>query len=261
MKTHDLNHNNYFSKEADLEYMSVSQFKNFNKCSAKAVHDLQFDMHEEKEAFIEGSLFEALTIGDAEKFLEDHPEIVSSQGPTKGQIKANYKKVVKAADRFNEQKFFRDIISKCEKQVILVGEIEGIKVKCCLDLFYLKNKKIYDVKCMANFNEEWDKEEKCYKPWYYTYGYVLQLAIYQEIVRQNFGIICDVHLMAASKEEEPDLKAEHIDNDLLKLELEEFKSKVKTFDAIKKGDLKPIRCENCKYCKSTKVITKFTEVK
>ena len=139
MKPHDLKHNNYFSKEADLEYMSVSQFKNFNKCSAKAVHDLQFDMHEEKEAFVEGSLFEALTIGDAEKFLEDHPEIVSSQSPTKGQIKANYKKVVKAADRFNEQKFFRDIISKCENQVILVGEIEGVKVKCCLDLFDLKN--------------------------------------------------------------------------------------------------------------------------
>lgn len=31
---------NYFSIEADKEYMSVSQYKNFKTCEAKALHKI-----------------------------------------------------------------------------------------------------------------------------------------------------------------------------------------------------------------------------
>ena len=256
-----LTHENYFSKEADLEYFSVSQYKNFKKCGAKALHDLQFDISETKVAFLEGQLFEALTIGDKDLFVAKHKnELIASTGKTAGEFKANYKKVVKAAERINEQQFFKDIISKCEKQVILTGEINGIKIKCCLDLFDLKNQKIYDIKCMSDFNDEWDKKDKCYKPWYYTYDYVLQLAVYQEIVRQNFNIICDTHLKAASKENEPDIQANHIDNKLLELELEEFTKKLPYYNNVKNGLAIPISCYKCDYCKSNKIITLFDEV-
>lgn len=256
----NLTYDNYFSVEADKYYMSVSQYKNFQKCSAKAMNDLNFDINEHKESFIEGELFEALTIGDKDLFFAQHPELISSQGPTKGQLKTNYKKVLKAAEKFNEQEFFKEIINGSKKQVILTGVINGIKIKGKLDLLNLERKLIPDIKCMANFNDEWDKKEKCYKPWYYTYDYVLQLAVYQELVRQNFGVECNVCLLAATKEETPDISAPAFNNKLLNIELEEFSNNIIYYDKIKKGLEPVVRCECCDFCKQTKIINKFEEV-
>lgn len=257
-----LTHENYFSIEADKEYFSVSQYKNFKACSLKALHDLETPDTTYKSAFLEGQLFESLVAGDSTLFITQHPEMISSRGATVGQLKANYQKVVTSAEKFNRQKFFRDIIDKCEKQVILTGEICGIPVKCCLDLFDKETLSIYDIKCMSDFKEQWSKQDKAYIPWYYHWGYVLQLAVYREIVRQNFNKEVDeIALIAATKEEVPDIQAISFSKELLDMELEEFKNNVKYYDDIKKGKIKPVPCNICDYCKSIKEINKFDEVK
>ena len=256
-----LTQQNYFSKEANKEYISVSQFKAFAECEAQALHNIEIGGENEKQAFLEGKLFENWVAGDRALFMAQHPEMVSTRGATAGQLKAEFNKVIKAAERFLEQDFFKDIINKCEKQVILTGEIEGVKVKCALDLFDRETNSIYDIKCMKDFKEQWSKEEKSYVPWYYIYGYLLQLAVYREIVRQNFGEPKEIGLMAASKEEEPDLQAKSFSSELLDLELEYFKNNVKRYDDIKKGLLTPDSCGRCSLCKSNKIITSFDEVK
>lgn len=255
-----LTQENYFSKQADLEYFSVSQFKNFKKCSAKAMHDLEVDSQEDKQCFLEGKMFESILSGDFDLFKAQHPEIISSRGATAGEIKSEFKKVIEAAKRIQDQDFLMNKINKSQKQVILTCKINDIDVKCCLDLLDLDNKAIYDLKCMANFKDEWDKETKCYIPWYYTYDYVLQLAVYQEAVRQNYGILCDTHLISATKENVPDIKAPHLNNKLLKLELNKFKKDIIYYNNIKKGIEPAIRCETCDYCKRTRIINKFEEV-
>ena len=198
----------YFSVEADQEYMSVSQFKAFRACQSKALYNIEQPDATFKEAFLQGSFFEALVAGDPKLFMAQHPEMISTRGSTAGKLKSEFQRVVNAAEKFNSQKFFRDIIEKCEKQVILTGEICGVPVKCCLDLFDRETFSIYDIKCMKDFNEQWSKEEKRYIPWYYSWGYVLQLAVYRLIVKQNFN--CEpkeIGLLAASKEEIPDIQA------------------------------------------------------
>lgn len=256
-----LTQENYFSKEANKEYISVSQFKSFVECEAQALHNIEVGGENEKQAFLEGKLFENWVAGDRALFMAQHPEMVSTRGATAGQLKAEFNKVIKAAERFLEQDFFKDIINKCEKQVILTGEIEGVKVKCALDLFDRETNSIYDIKCMKDFKEQWSKEEKSYVPWYYIYGYVLQLAVYREIVRQNFGEPKEIGLMAASKEEEPDLQAKSFSSELLDLELEYFKNNVKRYNDIKKGIVTPSYCGECAYCKSIKQITRFEVIK
>lgn len=258
----ELNSENYFSKEKDFEYMSVSQYKEFQKCSAKAFAVLNSETSaEEKEAFLQGKLFETIIAGDIDLFMMQHPEMVSSRGPSKGELKVNFKKVVLAANKIKNQKFIMDIVNKCEKQVIMTGVINGIKVKCCADLLDKETGNIYDLKCMANFNETWDKENKCYMPWYYYYGYVLQMAVYQEIARQNYGKSFNTHLIAATKEDEPDMDAIQFDNSLLEIELKEFSNNIVYYDKIKKG-LEPVRaCNACDFCKAHKIITDFREVK
>ena len=257
----ELNIDSYFSKEANKEYISVSQFKSFVECEAQALHNIEIGGENEKQAFLEGKLFENWVAGDRALFMAQHPEMVSTRGATAGQLKAEFNKVIKAAERFLEQDFFKDIINKCEKQVILTGEIEGVKVKCALDLFDRETNSIYDIKCMKDFKEQWSKEEKSYVPWYYIYGYVLQLAVYREIVRQNFGEPKEIGLMAASKEEEPDLQAKSFSSELLDLELEYFKNNVKRYNDIKKGIVAPTYCGECSYCKSIKQITRFEVIK
>ena len=194
--------------------------------------------------------------------MKEHPEIISTRGATAGQLKAEFQRVVNAAEKFNSQKFFRDIIDKCEKQVILTGIINGVLVKCCLDLFDRKTKSIYDIKCMSDFKEQWSKSEKAYVPWYYHWGYVLQLAVYREIVRQNFGKEPkEVALLAATKEEVPDIQAVSFSKDVLDLELEEFENNIQLYDDIKKGKVEPTACNCCEYCKRIKQIYNFEEVK
>lgn len=257
----DLNSENYFSVEANKEYMSVSQFKEFKSCERRAMAALEEEFQEDKPVFLEGHLFETILAGDLDLFYMQHPEMVSSKGATKGELKANYKTVVASANRVQREQFLRDIIDKCEKQVILTGEIEGVKVKCCLDLFDKENQKIYDLKCMANFNEQWNKELKAYVPWYIYYGYDLQMAVYREIVKQNFGIVCDTHLIAATKEAIPDIQALKFDSFILKNALNEFCANVKRYDDIKKGLIEPEACGSCSYCKEHKKILEFEEVK
>ena len=252
---------NYFSIEADQEYMSVSQYKNFRTCSLKAMHDLEIPDTTYKSSFLEGHFFEELVAGDPKLFMAQHPEMISSRGSTAGKLKAEFQKVLNAAEKFNNQKFFRNIIDKCEKQVILTGIINDVPVKCCLDLFYRDTCSIYDIKYMKDFNEQWNKEEKRYIPWYYHWGYVLQLAVYREIVKQNFNKEPEeIGLLSASKEEVTDLQAIKFNTDLLDLELEEFKNNIKYYDNIKKGLEKPNACGICNYCKSIKEIKEFEEV-
>lgn len=257
-----LDKNSYFSIEADREYMSVSQFKNFRTCQNKALHDLQEPDTTYKEAFLQGKLFEELVAGDPQLFMAQHPELISTRGSTAGQLKAEFQRVVNAADKFNSQKFFRNIIDKCDKQVILTGEINGVPVKCCLDLFDRATNSIYDIKCMSEFKEQWSKQDKAYIPWYYHWGYVLQLAVYREIVKQNFKTEPkEIALLAATKEEVPDIQAISFSQELLDIELEDFKHDIRLYDEIKKGYIKPVACNTCDYCKSIKEINKFEEVK
>ena len=258
----ELNKESYFSKDANLKYFSVSQYHLFKTCESKALATIEGQEDAIfKSAFLEGQLFENWVAGDRALFMAQHPEMVSTRGATAGQLKAEFNKVIKAAERFLEQDFFKDIINKCEKQVILTGEIEGVQVKCALDLFDKKTNSIYDIKCMKDFKEQWNKEEKSYVPWYYIYGYVLQLAVYREIVRQNFGEPKEIGLLAASKEEEPDLQAKSFSSELLDIELENFKNNIKRYDNIKKHLLKPTCCGICNYCKSIKKIESFEVIK
>ena len=115
---------------------------------------------------------------------------------------------------------------------------------------------------MKDFNEQWSKEEKKYIPWYYAWGYVLQLAVYREIVKQNFKKEPkEIALLAATKEEVPDIQAIKFSTDLLNLELEEFGKNIRYYNDIKTGIAPAIGCGICSYCKTIKEINKFEEVK
>lgn len=87
------------------------------------------------------------------------------------------------------------------------------------------------------------------------WGYDLQGAVYQEIVRQNTGETLPFYIAAASKEPETDIEIIQIDDAHLSQCLTEIESNVPKIINLKNGIFQPIRCETCDYCKHTKVLT------
>src|SRR5690606_35377070 len=89
---------NYYSQEANMKYMSVSQFKDFMKCEAYAMAKLTGEHTENKKnCFLVGSYVGAAIEGDEEleRFIEKNPDIISSSGKTKGNLKSEFLKANK----------------------------------------------------------------------------------------------------------------------------------------------------------------------
>ncbi len=243
---------NYFSKKANKEFMSVSQFKAFKQCPNCAIAEIKGKYTREKTtALLVGSYVDSYFEGTLKTFKKQNPEIFKKDGT----LKADYIHANTIIERIERDKLFMHYISG-EKQVIMTGEICGVPIKIKIDS--LHPDKIVDLKIMKDF-ESVRTEEFGHMPWFAAWGYDLQGAVYQEIVRQNTGKKLPFYLAAATKEKTPDIEIIHITQDDLDYCLEKFKQDVELYDAMKKGIIEPERCEKCDYCKNTKVLTEPTE--
>ena len=246
---------NYFSQKANMEFMSVSQFKEFNRCPASAMAELKGEYkREETISLLMGSYIDAYFEGDRsfEKFKKEHLEIFKKDGT----LKSEYIHVNNIIKRIERDPLFMEYISG-KQQVIMTGTICGVAVKTKIDS--LHPDKIVDFKLMKDFFDIWVEEKGERLPWFEAWDYPLQGAVYQEIVYQNTGKKLPFFLAAATKEKEPDIDLLHIGQKYLDHALDRFKYNVEMFDAIKKGIVEPERCGKCNYCKSTKVLTEPIE--
>lgn len=243
-----LTQKNYFSPKANLEYMSVSQFKSFDRCQAAAMAELT-GKHEREQstALLVGSYVDAYFEGTLEKFTEQNPEIFKRDGT----LKAEYIQAEAIIKRMQRDKLLMHYLSG-KKQVIMTGEISGVPVKIKVDS--LLPDKIVDLKIMRDFENIYH-EEKGSIPYFESWGYDLQGAVYQEIVRQNTGKTLPFYLALATKEKTPDIDLVYMNPKSLNFAFEHFKANVALYDAIKKGIIEPERCNKCDYCKETKVLT------
>nr|DAX63375.1 MAG TPA: Putative exonuclease [Caudoviricetes sp.] len=245
-----LDKDNYFSNVMAAKYMSVSQFKAFEKCPAAAMAEMKGEYVKEKTpALLLGLYVDAYFEGSSERFREENPEVFRLDGG----LRSEYRHAEEMIKRLEKDRFFMTFMSG-KKQVIMTGDIGGVSVKIKIDV--LHDDKIVDLKIMRDFLPVYLPEQGRL-PWFEAWRYDLQGAVYQEIVRQNTGKKLPFYLAAATKEKIPDLGIFLIEQDLLDFELEKFKEKVQYYDAIKKGVIEPERCEKCDYCKMTKVLTKI----
>lgn len=244
---------NYFSKEANQHYMSVSQFKAFEKCQASALADINGELEREEKstALLVGSYVDSYFEGTLEQFKAENPEIFKRDGT----VKAEYIQAEAIIERIERDKLFTEFMSG-EKQVIMTGEICGVPVKIKIDS--LLPEKIVDLKIMRDFENVKDSE-KGFVPYFEAWGYDIQGAVYQEIVRQNTGKVLPFYIAAATKEKTPDIDIVYLNPKSIEFAFDKFKANVELYDAIKKGIIEPERCGKCDYCKKTKVLTAPTD--
>ena len=244
-----LTNENYFSPENQMKYMGVSQFKAFEKCEAAALAELTGEYQREKTvSLLVGSYVDAHFEGTLDVFKAQNPEIFTK----KGELKAEYRKADTIIQRIERDPLFMTFLSG-EKQVIMTGTIEGVPVKIKIDS-YIRGKLIDDLKVMKDFAPVYVPEQGRLN-WIEAWGYDLQGAIYQEIVRQNTGEKLPFYLSAVTKEPEPDIDIIELPQAYLDVSLVHFRENVIRYDGIKKGLFQPKRCEKCDYCKRTKVLT------
>ena len=245
----NLTADNYFSAEANQQYMSVSQFKSFLKCPAAALAELNGEyQREQTTALLVGSYVDAWFSGEMEQFKAEHPEIFKRDGT----LKAEYSQADQIIARVSKDEMFMEYMSG-DKQVIMTGEIEGVPVKIKVDSFLPD--KIVDLKIMRDFQQIYDTDVCNYVPFWVWWRYDLQAAVYQEIVYQNTGKRLPFFLAAATKEKVTDYNIYHLVQGDLDVALQTVKDNIVRFDAMKKGIIPADRCECCDYCRSTKKLT------
>lgn len=138
----------------------------------------------------------------------------------------------------------------------MTGEINGVKFKIKIDS--LLDDAIVDQKIMSSINNlEWqqDDEGRWKKvDFVEMFGYDIQGAIYQEIVRQNVGKVLPFILAVTTKEESPDKALIQIDQYYLDRALKVVQELAPHYDQVKKGIVAPVGCENCPTCRKTRMV-------
>lgn len=247
-----LTQRNYFSPKASMEYMGVSQWKAFQKCPASALAEIKGRYTREKTpALLVGSYVDSFFENTLPQFKRENPEIFKKDGT----LKNEYIQAEAIIERILRDRLFTRYMSG-RKQVIMTGEINGVKIKIKVDSLFPD--KIVDLKIMRDFQNVYVPEIGRV-PWFEAWQYEIQGAVYQEIVRQNTGKKLPFYLAAATKEKVTDLDIVHLDDEMLSNALIRFGQDVEYFDAIKKGAIEPVRCEKCDYCKETKILKEPTE--
>lgn len=249
-----LTHENYHSKEADEVYLSASCIKKAKRCEFDFLYGKE---SEEKTEFIAGNIFELIASYGESSISEikiKFPDAISSSGPSKGEIKSEYKKAIESALRVRKNQFLCNLIDSCDKQVIMTGEILGQPVKTMCDLLS-KDGSIYDFKYMKDFRPKWDSNQLSYVDWWEYWYYHMQMWIYQEVAIQNGFNPKQVGLIASNKSNE-ELKAIAFSKNILDIAKSDTEYTINRIVAIRNGDT-PLKCGTCKTCIEKKPITCF----
>lgn len=254
-----LTKDNYFSQEANLHYMSVSQFKSFlpsyGGCEAAAMAKIKGEYETEPiTAFMEGHYIHAWNEGTLEEFKANNPGLIATTGKNKGQLKANFQHCNKMIEVLeNDPLVMKALAGK--KETIMTAELFGIKWKVMLDSY---QKELFaDLKTMREMDGKyWNSEVGVYENFIDHYGYNLQMAIYAEVERIVTGRDQWLlpHMVIVTKQDPPDHDIIYFDFDAIEQGLYIVGKHIDRVKAVKYGGVEPIRCEKCEYCRATKKI-------
>lgn len=267
-----LTRDNYYTPEADREYMSCSQYQSFLKCEAAAMAKLEGRYcPSDTEALIVGNYFHtAMESEEAHReFCESHfDDIYKSRIDRKtGEIIVTGKYAAyETADKmltvcYNDPVIKSLIDMKGENEVIMTGELFGMKWRIRLDKYCADNRLIVDWKTCADINKtEYNPLLGERESFVEAMGYMMRAAIYTEIEKQFTKNTTDANfvIVAVSKQEPPDKAALLLNHrQRYDFELEQVQKNMAQIYRVKNGWLKPRRCGMCEYCRSTKVLKKI----
>lgn len=267
-----LTKDNYFSPEANRQYMSVSQYKAFSKCEAAALAELKGEyVRSTSTAMLVGSFVDAYFEKSLDKFKEEHPDLFKKDGS----LKADFAHAEKIIERMKHDRLTQ-ILQSGRKQVIKTGTIAGIPWKIKIDSLLGKascarlvkefpmtrnvvgfgDGMIVDGKVMRDFDDIYSEDLHAFVSFIEAWGYDIQGAVYQAVEGHMLPFV----IQGVTKEDEPNIDAFYIPFDHLARKLEEIEEYTPRYADIKNGLIEPTRCEKCAYCRSTKKLVRIKDM-
>lgn len=234
-----LTEQNYYSLEANREYFSVSQYKQFQKCEAAAMAEIRGEWKQPTTtALLVGSYVDAWFEGTLEAFCAEHPEIFKKDGS----LKADYVQAERIIERVQQDETYMYYMSG-KKQIILTRNLFGTPWKIKMDSYH-PGKMIVDGKVMRSM------ERIMGKSFVEHWRYDLQMAIYAEVEGNDL----ETYIAPVTKQEPPDLDVIHVPKWRRAELLDEVEKSMPRLLAVKSGAIEPERCGVCEYCRVTKKI-------
>lgn len=260
---------NYYSLQANRAYFSISQIKQFDTCEACAMAELAGEYAKEKTvALLVGGYVDAHFSGELEAFKAENPEIFTK----KGDLRSEYQQAENIIARIERDALAIHMLSG-EKQQIITGKIAGQPFKAKLDCWLEETSvheiakafpemaellfsagAIVDLKIVRDFAPLYrDGEGRLNFIEYW--GYDLQMAVYQELKRQQIGEQVPCFILAATKERVPDLGLFQVPQFLMDANLVLLKDRLPHLTAVKDGRETAEACGICDHCKTVKELT------
>lgn len=237
-----LTNENYYTPEANQEYLSVSQYKDFQKCEAMALASLRGEWtRPQTTALLVGSYIDSWFEGTLEEFKATHPEIYKKVKGDK-QLKADFIQADEIIKFLQKDPMFMRYMSG-KKQIIKTAELFGAKWKIKMDSYH--NDKIVDLKVMRSM------ERIMGQSFVSHWGYDLQMAIYAAVEGRDLA----TYLAVVTKQDPPDKEIISIPRWRRVELLEEVEKSMPRLIAVKSGEIPPRRCGVCEYCRATKMLT------
>ena len=246
-----LTSSNYHGTEANNEYWSVSQFKQFDKCEACGLASARgLYEREQTDALLIGSYVDAYFSGELDEFIKRDGDKLFKKN---GELYAKFEHANDIIDTVEAQPLMMEFL-KGEKQVIRTASMFGVDWKIKMDVF--NGERIVDLKCVKDFDSIY-KEGSGRVSWLEYWGYDIQGAVYQKVEQISSGRDKPLpfYIVAVTKEKVPDVAVIEIPQHVLDTALKIVEAKIDRFDLVKMGEIEPERCEKCEYCKQTKRLT------
>lgn len=234
-----LTNENYYSSEANREYVSVSQYKDFQKCEAMAMAKINGEWDQPKTtALLVGSYIDSWFEGTLEEFKANNPEIYTKTGKLKTDF-VQAEKIIAFLQK--DPMFMRYMAGK--KQMAMTAELFGAKWKIKIDSYHPD--KIVDLKVMRSM------ERIMGKSFVEHWGYDLQMAIYAAVEGRDLA----TYLAVVTKQDPPDKEIISVPRWRRVELLDEVEKSMPRLLAVKTGKIPPQRCGVCEYCRATKMLT------
>lgn len=270
-----LTESNYYSLEADRQYMSCSLFQDFIECEAAAMAYLEGRWEKEStEALLVGNYFHSYFESPEahEKFCEEHfDEIFKTKylKKTDETVVTGKYKAYETADKMiqtilDDELCMTFVEMPGENEKILTGTLFGIPWKAKLDKYVKNGRLIIDYKtCSSVYETKYNPQTNQKETFVEIYGYLMRAAVYTELEKQNIppeenpdNADPPFILMCVSKEEPPDKELVSLKHRArYDQELEFIKERLPRIIMLMNHQQAPRKCGMCAYCRSVKKLT------
>lgn len=257
----NLNKKNYYSNEADWQYMSVSQFKDFQKCEAATLAKLKGDWQPTSNpvALLVGNYVHSYFESEEahEEFIQENKTSILKKD---GKERSDFLLAKEMIATLKNDDFF-DFIYQGEKERIVKQELYGVPWKARIDCLNVDKGYFIDLKTTRQLDKRyWSKKYGRYVSFVEEYGYILQMGIYKQLLEFELNKEVTPYIFAVTKETPPAKAAIKIHPSRYEYEFRLVEEQLPHILKVKSGEEKPRYCGNCEYCRLAKRVQGFIEI-